>query len=96
MEDLSFDIEKYINSLPNDIETIDLGYKNITYIPDLFRFVNLKNLYCDNNQLTYLPNLPNSLETLNCSYNKLLYLPKLPNSLDSLFCYCNKLCKSTY
>jgi hypothetical protein len=60
-------IEKYINSLADDIIIIDLKYKNINYIPDLIKFKNLVILDCYKIELTYLPNLPNSLK--HCSFN---------------------------
>jgi hypothetical protein len=91
MTETNFNIEEYINSLPNDVEDIYLCNKNLTYIPDLSRFVNLKYLDCDNNQLTYLPNLPSSLVGLYCSYNQLINLQKLPNNLEVLDCNSNKL-----
>ena len=41
--------------------------------------------------LTQLPELPNSLEILYCKYNKLTELPELPNSLNYLNCSNNNL-----
>ena len=41
--------------------------------------------------LTFLPELPNSLIELYCNNNKLTFLPKLPESLEILSCYNNKL-----
>ena len=51
----------------------------------------VKVLDCDNNQLTQLPELPNSLKVLSCSYNQLTQLPELPNSLKYLDCSNNQL-----
>jgi Leucine-rich repeat (LRR) protein len=48
-------------------------------------------LYCRNNQLNSLPNLPNSLQILWCSNNQLSSLPNLPNSLQYLYCEINQL-----
>ena len=39
-------IQEYINSLPDNEETISLENIELTFIPDLSRFVNLKYLYC--------------------------------------------------
>ena len=39
-----------------------------------------------NNNLSSLPELPNSLELLLCDHNNLSSLPKLPNSLTQLYC----------
>jgi Leucine-rich repeat (LRR) protein len=93
MEDQYFNIEEYINSLPDDIEVIDIGYHNLTYIPDLSRFKKLNYLDCSYNNLVYLPNLPNNLTHLNCCNNKLVILPNLPNSLIELYCGYNQLIK---
>ena len=51
----------------------------------------LKELYCDMNDLSSLPNLSDSLEVLDCSINNLTVLPKLPNSLKKLNCRSNRL-----
>ena len=48
-------------------------------------------LYCENNQLTTLNNLPNTLTSLYCSNNQLIKLSNLPNSLTGLYCSNNKL-----
>ena len=46
---------------------------------------------CSDNQLTSLPELPNSLQVLFCSMNQLTSLPELPNSLQYLYCHNNQL-----
>ena len=46
---------------------------------------------CNNNQLTELPKLPDSLRYFDCNNNKLTSLPKLPDLLISLLCYNNNL-----
>ena len=86
-----FNIEEYINSLPDDTETITVKNKSLTYIPSLKRFHKLKKLHCDNNQLTSLPELNDSLQILYCWSNKLTHLPKLNNSLQELHCSNNQL-----
>ena len=48
-------------------------------------------IYCSNNQLTSLPELPSSLTKLHCSNNKLTILPELPNSLTFINCSNNQL-----
>jgi Leucine-rich repeat (LRR) protein len=88
----TFNIETYLNSLPEDILEIYISYKNITYIPEsIIRFHNLQILYCDNNQLTCLPVLPESLKTLYCYSNNLTCLSVLPKSLQNLHCNNNQL-----
>jgi len=51
----------------------------------------LKELYCERNQLTSLPTLPESLKKINCVNNKLTSLPVLPKSLKDLYCDNNQL-----
>ena len=63
----AFNIENYLDSLPEDIETINVSRRNLTYLPSLKRFYKLKLLYCHNNQLTKLPELNDSLQILNCN-----------------------------
>ena len=87
----SFNIEEYINSLPDDTETIDVLNKSLTYLPSLKRFHKLKKLYCSYNQLTSLPELNDSLQELYCSNNQLTSLPELNHSLQSLYCSYNQL-----
>jgi Leucine-rich repeat (LRR) protein len=48
-------------------------------------------IYCGFNQLTSLPELPNSLQYLYCYNNQLIELPPLPNSIQSLNCLNNQL-----
>ena len=66
-----FNIEEYINSLPDDIEIIDVSNKSLTYLPSLKRFYKLKELYCYYNQLTSLPALNQSLQKISCYNNQL-------------------------
>ena len=87
----NLDAQKYVNSLSNDILIIDLSRRELTKLPDLSRFTKLQELYCNCNQLTFIPPLPNSLQILSCYNNKLTYLPNLPNSLQELYCLFNKL-----
>ena len=87
----AFNIEKYLNSLPKDIETINVSYKGITYLPSLQRFHKLRILYCENNKLTILPEFNHSLLELWCNNNQLTILPEFNYSLKYLSCYNNKL-----
>jgi len=48
---MPFDIETYLNSLPDDTKHIDLSKRGLTYLPDLFRFTFLKYLNCSYNEL---------------------------------------------
>jgi len=86
-------IETYLNSLSNNITTLDISGKGITSLLDLTRFKNLKTLNCYNNKLTSLT-LPQNLEVLCCSYNQLTSLT-LPQNLKTLNCYNNQLTSLT-
>ena len=88
---MTTEIETYLNSLPEDILTIDISCMGIKSLPDLTRFKNLKTLNCSNNELTSLPTLPQNLEILSCDINKLTSLPTLPQNLEYLSCYDNQL-----
>jgi Leucine-rich repeat (LRR) protein len=88
---MKFNIINYLNSLPEDIECIDLRSRNLTFIPSLKRFKNLKELNCSFNKLTSLPSLNENLRELNCSYNQLTSLPCLNEKLKYLNCMSNQL-----
>jgi Leucine-rich repeat (LRR) protein len=84
-------IEIYLNSLSEDILTLDISYMDIKYFPDLTRFKNLQELYCYDNELTSLPTLPQNLEKIYCENNQLTSLPTLPENLKELNCSMNYL-----
>jgi len=86
-----FNIEYYLNSLPKNTTKIDISCKGVTYLPDITRFTSLEVLDCDDNYLTSLPPLPESLLYLSCERNKLRYLPLLPENLQYLYCSYNLL-----
>src|SRR5690606_10783730 len=48
-------------------------------------------LDCQNNSLSFLPQLPNSLEILTCGFNDLTQLPELPSTLQRFSCNNNLL-----
>ena len=75
------DIDFYLDSLPIDIEEIDVSYKKINYLPNLSKFTKLKRLYCNHNELYSLPDLNESLEFLSCCHNNLTLLPRLNTNL---------------
>lgn len=86
-----FNIETYLNSLPDNTTQIDISSKNVCCLPDITRFTLLEILYCDDNDLTSLPPLPESLRFLSCLSNKLRSLPPLPQKLEYIFCSYNPL-----
>ena len=66
---------------PEKVIEIDCSYKNLTQLPDMRNWPNLKVFDCSHNKLTKLPdmlgsNWPN-LEVFNCSFNNLTQLPAL-------------------
>ena len=94
---MSFDddmsLEDYINSLPDDVETIDIlsHFRRQTLsLNALSRFTNVREFICTNLEWTSLPTLPNTLIILNCSWNKLTSLPALPDTLKELHCFRNE------
>lgn len=81
----------YLNSLPDDIEEIDISNKNIIHLPTMKRFKNLKILNLGFNQIITLPQLPDSLEVLYCNNNRITLLSSLPKNLVILDIKYNKL-----
>ena len=73
------------------VRNMDIGWQEITSIEGVGFFTSLESLYCSGNQLTELPNLPESLTELYCSGNQLIALPELPVSLQYLYCSDNLL-----
>jgi Leucine-rich repeat (LRR) protein len=73
------------------IGTTHLICKNVPYVPEIEYLFHLDNLDCTNNNLEYIPTLPDNLRNFNCAYNKLTYLPKLPSNLKRIDCSGNKL-----
>ena len=60
---MGFDIDKYLDSLPDDTTHINVSSKKLTYLPQdkLKRFKNLRVLLCDDNELTELPEFNENL-----------------------------------
>ena len=89
-----FDGSGQMDTTCRGIITEDSLYVNQDSIQDLSGiqyFKSLKLLDCENNQLTTLPTLPNSLQYLYCSNNQLASLPDLPKQLLSFNCENNQL-----
>jgi Leucine-rich repeat (LRR) protein len=84
-------IQDYLNSLPEDIDVINISCKSLTCIQSLKRFYNLRHLDCSHNRLTTLPELNHSLVILKCSHNELTNLPALNHLLEDLDCSHNQL-----
>lgn len=70
---------------------VSVSNKSISDLTGIEYFINLDQFYCDNNLLTTLPTLPNTVKRISCSHNQLTSLPSLPNLLQNLSCYNNLL-----
>lgn len=75
-----------------NISDINVGGHGIKDLTGITYFKYLKNLYCNDNSLTELPQLPDTLEMLECSDNQITaFSQKLPEKLDILSCSNNLL-----
>ncbi len=74
-------------ALNDPTEILDLSKMNLTELPPIP--LHCLNFYCNNNKLTFLPELPNC-QILICSSNLLTSLPPLPNC-TALYCERNQL-----
>jgi hypothetical protein len=72
---MEFNIETYLNSLPEDTEEIIVSNRKLTYLPSVERFTKLKHLDCLHNKLTSLPELNDELLHLICFWNQLTSVP---------------------
>ena len=63
------------------VEELNLNNKELSELPDLSLYTNLKKLNCGSNKLTSLDNLPNGLKELNCHYNQITQLDNVPIGL---------------
>jgi Leucine-rich repeat (LRR) protein len=88
---MEFNIETYLNVLPEDIKYIDVSNHDLEYLPPLTRFKNLEVLCCSYNRLTSLPKLNENLKKLWCRNNRLTSLPELNDKLELLYCSYNHL-----
>ncbi len=75
--------------IDSSITELDLSSKNLSKLPDLSIYPNLKKLKCSYNKLTKLDNLPSNLEELECYNNQLTSLDNLPSGLQELVCLDN-------
>ncbi|MDO9185394.1 MAG: T9SS type A sorting domain-containing protein [Bacteroidia bacterium] len=66
--------------------SVSVNGMNISDLTGIQYFTSLTILYCNTNQLTSLPPLPDSLQAFYCGSNQLSSLPALPSSLIYLHC----------
>jgi serine/threonine protein kinase len=74
-----------------EITSLAVSGQDLTSLNGIEYFTSLTSLSCNENELTSLPDLPDSLLALNCSDNNLTSLPELPDSMVSLLCHNNNL-----
>ena len=86
-----FDIEVYLESLPDDIIELNVQSRGLRHLPPLSRFKNLQYLDCSINELVELPPLPETLKALECYNNMLTSLPDLNILLERLDCSGNRI-----
>ena len=72
---------------------LNIANKSISSLDGLEQFLSLKELICNNNNLTSLDGAPDFLQILNCSNNKITSLSVLHwcNSLETLNCSNNRI-----
>ena len=74
------------------ITNLDISSRELIELPDYInKYTNLKKLYCGDNKITSLDNLPPTLEQLYCRNNKIISLDNLPSKMDILSCNGNPL-----
>ena len=71
----------------NDIKHTYNSFEQI--LQDKDRYHTITYIYCCDNKLFSLPELPNSLKYLSCFNNKISKLPELPNSIVHINYYSN-------
>lgn len=78
-----------IDALDSSVEKLPrIRGRNITELPDLSRFVNVKMLNIHDTEITEIKNLPPNLKVLFCNNNRIEKM-SLPSTLRSLFCMDN-------
>ena len=82
-----------IDSYDYTVTTLNLSKMGLHTIPSLQRFTRLTHLDISENQLSALPELPDSLIHLNCSNNNIVEVFILPKNLVSFNCNNNLIVK---
>jgi uncharacterized repeat protein (TIGR01451 family) len=84
----------HISSLPSMLTNpyiLDCSNNDLTVLPALHTLINLQGIAIDSNNISVIPQLPNSLQYFSCSYVSADSLPPLPPNLISLTCMGNHL-----
>jgi Leucine-rich repeat (LRR) protein len=89
------DIYEYLSSFDDDIEILSIARQNLTELPDLRRFNNLKDLEIVNNNITGIldvtSKVTDNLIRLSCFNNQIIEIKNLPSKLERLDCSQNLL-----
>ena len=74
------------------LTTLDISTKGLTELPSwVSECKKLEKLYCYNNKIIHLDNLPQTLKYLDCCYNNITHLDNLPQTLEELKCSGNNI-----
>jgi hypothetical protein len=83
---------KRIDRIPFSAEYVNCAYNQLPVLPDMNHNAYLKILICNNNFITKLPRLPDSVNRLFCNCNLITVLPAhLPRQLKILYCNNNRI-----
>lgn len=77
--------------LPDSVTELHCYNNELTYLPKIKATSRLYILFCENNFLESLPELPNRIYMINCSNNQLKTIPELPKTKLTLNCAHNPL-----
>jgi Leucine-rich repeat (LRR) protein len=81
-------LDKY--HIPSKVKILKCWENKIKNI-ECIQLQNLEELYCENNEITELDNLPPNLKILICNNNKITNLDNLPQGLEKLDCSTNNI-----
>jgi len=84
-----------LNPNINYLYICNIGLTDLDLDCDLTE-LKIQYLSLNDNELTKIPKLPNTLIGLKCDFNKVIELPKIPNNLTHLSCEDNDINKINY
>ncbi len=85
------DTEYLLSTFDTNLTKLNLNELNIKGILDLSKFTRLEELECQQNEITQIINLPETLKELNCESNNIDSFQNLPENLQVLCCRGNRL-----
>lgn len=87
--DSIYEIEHIISTTNLYVDVLRFVAMQLLYIPSLHSFKHIRSIFCNDNLLLELPEIPNSVQVLVCNSNILKSLPKLHDGLTTLVCFDN-------